>query len=255
MKSRQKSSLCPLCWAVVCAAVALVPQVVGAASSHRPYVIRLPNQYCIYAPLRRTGDSAGPHLWKKEDGVYSSVGDLTSMPIREYAASGDIVFGTTPEGFYILDTRQGLAQDVERVHLFTEVPAWRAKLSELDVLLDYGSLRRPDAVVRELTEREARPWRFRQMRGSWGLSDADWGFLVVAFGLAGSLALGVLVGGQVLRRAGAAILGLASAIVGPFIIGGGGPAAGVALMACPFLAMLAAEIGLRVRRALGRALA
>jgi hypothetical protein len=254
MKARQKSSLPPLAWAIVWAAVALAPQVAGAASLYGHYVLPLPNEYCIY--VSDGGDET--YLAKRRNRIYSSVSSVGSegpTEVIKYAVSGDTVFGTTPEGYFILDTRQGLAEEVERLHLFTEVPAWRAKLAELDVLLDYGSLRRPDAVAQGLTEQDVRPWFFEQMRGSWGLSDADWGFLVAGFGLAGCFALGVLVARQVPRRAGAAALGFASAFAGPFIIGGGGPVGCLALVASPFLGMLAAEVGLSGRRALGRALA
>ena len=217
-------------------------------------MISLPNEYCIYA----SEGEDGTYLAKVSNRIYasfSSVGDVGPTRVVKYAVSHDMVFGTTPEGYFILDTRQGLAEEVERLHLFTEADAWRAKLGELDVLLDYGSLRSPDAVAQGLTEQEVRPWRFEKARGRWGLADADWGFLVAGFGLAGCFALGALVVRQVPRRAGAAVLGFASAFAGPFVIGGGGQVGCAALVAGPFLGMLAAEIGLSVRRALGRALA
>ena len=209
-----------------------------------PYVLEVVHPFVIYAREESEG-SIHRDLSRTSDGGYREV----IVSVRKYALWRGIIVGRTAIGFFVFHaTRARNEPDPSTCLTVTyDEQEWRALLRSNGIpetipLLD------PDEVAAQREPEEIRPWQCRWMQGFLGLTDEDWGFCVMFSAAIICFLMGTLLGHMRTQWVLAGGVGLASVVAGPLIIGGGGPAAGVALFMWPPLCIVALAAGRWIRR-------
>ena len=215
------------------------PAVFGASSIDEPCYIPITQAYSISI---RTGGEAS--LIRRSHGW--SFGGTRIVEVGSYRREGPRIIGTTPEAYFIFEMEpDDRATDGKRLRMFPTKEEWVDALEKLS-LDPSADLLRPDQVVASVPDTQARPWRYRMMRGAWGVSDEEWGARVAFAGLVPAFIAGALLKNAWARRIVAVIFAEMGAIVGLLFISGGGPVAmGVFIWWAFALAIAAIAAGLR----------
>jgi hypothetical protein len=201
-----------------------------AQTVERPYKIPLVGPYRLYAPR----DETRTYLTYQTRGV----GLPGNHEVFRVRITGSVAFGRGPKGYFVVAPGENEAHVLRWVDTEEE---WKEILQERGIE-DIGGLQTPDDIFRGLPRHVREPGSFYIMRNLGGLSDEEWGFLVVALGLLCSIPLGLIIHNQWLRLASVAGVTGLCAVIGPVIIGHGGPGAGVGLIFWPFFALMLAGI-------------
>jgi hypothetical protein len=167
-------------------------------------------------------------------------------PIQRYALCGRFIVGTTPNGFFILDTAEG-DSGAPTPHIFAEKAEWEAALNKYDVPRGI-SLLNPDDVAASRPARELYPEDYVFMEGRLGLSDGQWSLATQVVAIAICLLLGFSGAKYVPCLAASIAIGVSACIVGMMFMSGGGPGFLVGLIGWPVLCCVGWGLGRVVRR-------
>jgi len=115
-------------------------------------------------------------------GWYAIVPEVTA-----FACRGRIIVGTCAQGYFIYDTRgeqfvpgnRGFVpSSMNAPEYFTDVATWRKRLKELAFPQDVHLLD-PAYVAIGFDPMQLKPWEYRVMKGTFGLTDVAWSGIAV----------------------------------------------------------------------------
>jgi hypothetical protein len=132
----------------------------------------------------------------------------------------ECVFGKCKSGWFLARSEES-GGDREQVVRFTMRGDLIAQLRDCGAG-KIGDLASPDSMAAERSSFERRPWEYHQLKGLGGLSDGDWASVLVLLSFAGSMVVGLFVGG--LRRIVvlSVVLGVVSGVMGDSLVFEGG---------------------------------
>jgi hypothetical protein len=133
----------------------------------------------------------------------------TLVPKVESVAVRDgIIFGTSADGFFILDARQ----PKQKPQVVKVRDAWETALSRFGIT-DSSVTEAPDVLAAGLSEHVLRPWNYRVMGNRFGISDSAWS----GFGQLGAMGLAFIVGRFFMRSRPAILLVSALGAIGAMV--------------------------------------
>lgn len=194
---------------------------------HQPFVLPIRGPYYIESDLHGEARLCQP--------------GLVITPVKRYAVWGDIIAGTTNGAYFILDAA-GRADPLRPpLTTFPSRGLWEEGLASLGVPSDIPLLD-PHEVADGRPPQELRPWKYRYMRGLFGISDEGWSVLIALPCVPICFCTGILIMSRWVRRAVAGSTGLGAALAGEILVGGrSGP--GVVVFFWPLAGMAAAGAG------------
>jgi hypothetical protein len=99
--------------------------------------------------------------------------------VEKVAVSNSVIVGKSDKGYFILDT--AAANPVPQQ--FQSLESWQTALVAIGIPKNVAVVA-PDVIAAGLPNRSIRPWAYRLMGGTFGLSDEGWAGVVVLAGLA-----------------------------------------------------------------------
>ena len=161
---------------------------------------------------------------------FGSVGSgVVLEDVRQVAVRDRVVFGTTADGYFILDASNERPEPA----VYDAREQWEAALSGLG--LNAEGLANPSALAAATPEQVLRPWKFRMMKGRLGLSDGNWSAVIQLAGLVIAFLMGFHRKREGAQIAAAVMLGLAVTVAAQVVIAGGGPGAFGGFIALPVI--------------------
>jgi hypothetical protein len=209
------------------------------------YILPLAEPYCIYRPNTALSSSDG--LYQLVERLPSLSGGAISLTVvvprvAQIDFKERVIFGTTMEGFFILDARNAHPKPVA----YTSAELWYQALQELGI--GAPNLKSPDSLAVGMPDQVLHPGRYRAMGNFLNLSDDVWCVVVQCLGIGGAFLIGLA------RRYGqpvmltATVIGLLTNVVAMILIAGGGPSGFLGFFVFPFLCMFAAAVGQALKR-------
>ena len=224
----------------------LLPMRVDAAErDEEEYILPLVPPYAVIREHRMIAQSNGQGVYRlvelpSSPGVQYSFTDVVAG-VEKLAVVGKIITGKAKDGFFLIDAGHAkplLALSTER---------WKQALAEAG-LTQSVQLASPDSMAVGQPESVLRPWKFRMMKGTLGMSDDLWSLVIQIVGVFFAFRVGLLGGRKRSPLVDAVLLGLAVNVVAQIVVAGGGPGAFAGFIVFPVLFVVVAYIGRMVGR-------
>jgi len=173
--------------------------------------------------------------------------------VQRYLLYGETIAGEAQGRYWLVDTA-GRLETGRNPKFFASASIWRRSLWGRGVPVNVELLS-PDQVADSLSAPQTHPWRYRVMHNLLGLDDNLWGFLVIAGGFLASFLLGLVVSPEWYHGPLSVTLGVCTALIGGFVIQGGGAGPRVGMLLWPLLCRMLLALGRTGRRGLQNLLA
>lgn len=140
------------------------------------------------ADLSFPPDSSGLYqLVKMEDSGSAISSQFLVKILKKVAVRGQMIVGTTEKGYFIFDTSQQNAEP----QTFTDVEHWQTALKASGIPANI-QLNDPDVLAATMPDYQLHPLHYLRMKRLFGLSDDDWGNIVLLTSLAVIFVRGLL---------------------------------------------------------------
>ncbi len=219
----------------------------GLAYMDNVYWLRIHGRYGLERvdPQGGHAEGDGPFILVVREGIYSP-SDTVMTRVREYAVSGDAIFGKRRDTWFIFNAEETDADaEAPEPEMFANEADWRRALDALGVPADIPLLH-PDDIAATRPHRELFPYAYILFRGFLGLSDLGWGNVFSVAALVVSFALGLTKMGRYRLGISAIGLGTLAGLVLAFI---GTERSSCALIGAGLLCWGAGAVGRGVRKA------
>lgn len=224
-------------WIVIC--VHSLAVAVCAAEPIERYVLPLVPPYAIrFEPLSRHHQS--PFQLVEQTSISGSL--TIEEDVDRVAVKDKWIFGKSAGGYFAFDAAIG--GDVRR---YLTVEEWEAGLRRAGVDVQLGDLADPHTLAAAVPDVRLRPWRYRAMGATLGLTDDMWSLVGQVIGCIVAFLFGVLCDPNRSLGLMAVIIGWVTNVVAQVLIAGGGPGAFAGFFILPLFCWFAASLGRLLR--------